>query len=341
MIGTHCDCKPKNTELVQEVKENMPAFDEIMNLSDFFKVMGDSTRLQLLLSLQQSEMCVSDLANVLDMTKSAVSHQLKALRLSKLIKSRKEGNIFQLVLSNRIEADYEGSLFDTYRTLRTLNPSPYMFYFSSGDIEMAGASPETLVKVTNGEVRTFPLAGTRPRGKDDEEDKKLEKELLADEKELSEHNMLVDLGRNDLGKICKYGSVKVEKYMEIQRYSHVMHIGSTVYGKIRDDKDAVDAIEAVLPAGTLSGAPKIRACKIINKLENNKRGVYGGAIGYLDFSGNMDTCIAIRLAFKKNGKVFIRSGAGIVADSVPENEFKECINKAKAVLTALEMAENI
>lgn len=253
----------------------------------------------------------------------------------------KEGNIFQLVLSNRIEADYEGSLFDTYRTLRTLNPSPYMFYFSSGDIEMAGASPETLVKVTNGEVRTFPLAGTRPRGKDDEEDKKLEKELLADEKELSEHNMLVDLGRNDLGKICKYGSVKVEKYMEIQRYSHVMHIGSTVYGKIKDDKDAVDAIEAVLPAGTLSGAPKIRACKIINKLENNKRGVYGGAIGYLDFSGNMDTCIAIRLAFKKNGKVFIRSGAGIVADSVPENEFKECINKAKAVLTALEMAENI
>ena len=253
----------------------------------------------------------------------------------------KEGNIFQLVLSNRIEADYEGSLFDTYRTLRTLNPSPYMFYFSSGDIEMAGASPETLVKVTNGEVRTFPLAGTRPRGKDDEEDKKLEKELLADEKELSEHNMLVDLGRNDLGKICKYGSVKVEKYMEIQRYSHVMHIGSTVYGKIRDDKDTVDAIEAVLPAGTLSGAPKIRACKIINKLENNKRGVYGGAIGYLDFSGNMDTCIAIRLAFKKNGKVFIRSGAGIVADSVPENEFKECINKAKAVLTALEMAENI
>lgn len=253
----------------------------------------------------------------------------------------KEGNIFQLVLSNRIEADYEGSLFDTYRTLRTLNPSPYMFYFSSGDIEMAGASPETLVKVTNGEVRTFPLAGTRPRGKDDEEDKKLEKELLADEKELSEHNMLVDLGRNDLGKICKYGSVKVEKYMEIQKYSHVMHIGSTVYGKIREDKDAVDAIEAVLPAGTLSGAPKIRACKIINKLENNKRGVYGGAIGYLDFSGNMDTCIAIRLAFKKNGKVFIRSGAGIVADSVPENEFKECINKAKAVLTALEIAENI
>lgn len=251
----------------------------------------------------------------------------------------KEGNIFQLVLSNRIEADYEGSLFDTYRTLRTLNPSPYMFYFSSGDIEMAGASPETLVKVTDGVIHTFPLAGTRPRGRDENEDKRLEEELLADEKELSEHNMLVDLGRNDLGKICEYGSVKVEKYMEIQRYSHVMHIGSTVCGKVRKDKDALDAIEAVLPAGTLSGAPKIRACKIINKLENNKRGVYGGAIGYLDFSGNMDTCIAIRLAFKKNGKVFIRSGAGIVADSVPENEFKECINKAKAVITALDIAQ--
>lgn len=251
----------------------------------------------------------------------------------------KEGDIFQLVLSNRIDADYEGSLFDTYRTLRTLNPSPYMFYFSSNDIEMAGASPETLVKVQNGKVYTFPLAGTRPRGRDNETDRQLELELMADEKELSEHNMLVDLGRNDLGKVCKYGSVKVEKYMEILRYSHVMHIGSTVEGEIREDKDAIDAIDAVLPAGTLSGAPKIRACEIINKLENNKRGVYGGAIGYLDFSGNMDTCIAIRLAFKKNGKVFIRSGAGIVADSVPEKEFQECINKAKAVLTAIDTAQ--
>lgn len=250
-----------------------------------------------------------------------------------------EGDIFQLVLSNRIEADYEGSLFDTYRMLRTLNPSPYMFYFSSGDIEMAGASPETLVKVNDGYVHTFPLAGTRPRGKDDAEDVRLEKELLADEKELAEHNMLVDLGRNDLGKICEYGSVHVEKYMEIQRYSHVMHIGSTVSGKIRSDKDALDVIDAVLTAGTLSGAPKIRACEIINELENNKRGVYGGAIGYLDLSGNMDTCIAIRLAFKKNGKVFIRSGAGIVADSVPENEFNECINKAKAVITAIDTAQ--
>lgn len=248
----------------------------------------------------------------------------------------KEGDIFQLVLSNRIEADFEGSLLNTYRILRTLNPSPYMFYFSSEDIEMAGASPETLVKLQNGSLYTFPLAGTRPRGRDEEEDKHLEEELLQDEKELAEHNMLVDLGRNDLGKICQYGSVQVEQYQEILRYSHVMHMGSTVKGKIREDKDAIDAIEAVLPAGTLSGAPKIRACEIINKLENNKRGVYGGAIGYLDFAGNMDTCIAIRLAFKKNGKVFIRSGAGIVADSVPEKEFEECMNKARAVLNAID-----
>ena len=250
-----------------------------------------------------------------------------------------EGDLFQLVLSNRLEADFEGSLLDTYRVLRTTNPSPYMFYFSSDDVEIAGASPETLVKVEDGEVRTFPLAGTRSRGKSYEEDQRLEKELFADEKERAEHNMLVDLGRNDLGKICDFGTVEVEKYMSIERYSHVMHIGSTVKGQLRKDKTAVDAIDSVLPAGTLSGAPKLRACQIINELENNKRGIYGGAIGYLDFTGNMDTCIAIRLAFKKNGKVFVRSGAGIVADSVPEKEHQECINKAKAVMVALAEAE--
>lgn len=251
----------------------------------------------------------------------------------------KEGDIFQVVLSNRLDADYEGSLLDAYRILRTSNPSPYMFYFSSGDIEIAGASPETLVKLQNGVLHTFPLAGTRPRGKTEAEDKALEEGLLSDEKEKAEHNMLVDLGRNDLGKISKFGSVEVEKYMSVERFSHVMHIGSTVKGEIRDDKTAVDAVNAVLPAGTLSGAPKIRACEIINKLENNKRGIYGGAIGYLDFTGNLDTCISIRIAFKKNGKVFVRSGAGIVADSVPENEYNECINKAMAVVKALEAAD--
>lgn len=250
-----------------------------------------------------------------------------------------EGDIFQIVLSNRLSAPFEGSLLNTYRVLRTINPSPYMFYFSGTDVEVAGASPETLVKLENGVLHTFPLAGTRPRGKDSEEDKALEAELLADEKELAEHNMLVDLGRNDLGKISKFGSVQVEKLHSIERYSHVMHIGSTVRGEISEDHDALDAIEAVLPAGTLSGAPKIRACQLIGELESNKRGIYGGAIGYIDFTGNMDTCIAIRIAYKKNGKVFVRSGAGIVADSVPENEFQECLNKARASLKALELAQ--
>ena len=251
-----------------------------------------------------------------------------------------EGDIFQIVLSNRLSAPFEGSLLNTYRCLRTINPSPYMFYFSGTDVEVAGASPETLVKLEDGILHTFPLAGTRPRGKDEAEDKALEEELLADEKELAEHNMLVDLGRNDLGRISKFGTVEVEKLHSIERYSHVMHIGSTVRGEIREDKDALDAIEAVLPAGTLSGAPKIRACQLIGELENNKRGIYGGAIGYIDFGGNMDTCIAIRIAYKKNGRVFIRSGAGIVADSVPEKEYEESINKAGAVVKALKSAES-
>lgn len=253
----------------------------------------------------------------------------------------KEGDIFQIVLSNRLEAEFEGSLLNTYRILRTLNPSPYMFYFSSSDMEVAGASPETLVKLENGILHTFPLAGTRPRGRTEEEDKALEKELLADPKELAEHNMLVDLGRNDIGKISKFGSVEVEKYHCIERYSHVMHIGSTVRGEIRDGEDALSAINSILPAGTLSGAPKIKACQLINDLENNKRGIYGGAIGYIDFTGNLDTCIAIRIAYKKNGKVFVRSGAGIVADSVPEKEYQECLNKAAAVVNALKMAQEV
>lgn len=254
-------------------------------------------------------------------------------------RSIREGDIFQIVLSNSLSAPFEGSLFQTYRVLRTINPSPYMFYISGTDVEVAGASPETLVKLEDGVLHTFPLAGTRPRGKTEEEDLALEQELLADKKELAEHNMLVDLGRNDLGKISKFGTVQVEKLHSIERYSHVMHIGSTVRGEIRDDKDALDAIEAVLPAGTLSGAPKIRACQLIGELEHNKRGIYGGAIGYIDFTGNMDTCIAIRIAYRKNNKVFVRSGAGIVADSDPEKEFEECLNKARASLRALELAQ--
>ncbi|MGD1821547.1 MAG: anthranilate synthase component I family protein [Pleomorphochaeta sp.] len=247
-----------------------------------------------------------------------------------------EGDIFQVVLSNRLCAPYKGSLKSVYSYLRKTNPSPYMFYFVSDHIELTGASPETLVKLEGSKLSTFPLAGTRKRGKDKKEDKALEKELLNDPKEVSEHNMLVDLSRNDIGKISKFSSVKVEDYMQILKFSHVMHIGSTVTGIIKDELDSLDAIDSILPAGTLSGAPKIRACEIINELENNKRGVYGGAIGYLSFNGGLDTCIAIRLAFKKNGNVYVRSGAGIVKDSVAENEYIECINKAKAVINALE-----
>ena len=250
----------------------------------------------------------------------------------------REGDVFQIVLSNRLEAGFEGSLLNTYRMLRTINPSPYMFFFSSSDIEIAGASPETLVKLENGILYTFPLAGTRSRGETETQDKANEESLLSDPKELAEHNMLVDLGRNDIGRISKFGTVQVTKLRSVERYSHVMHIGSTVCGEIRDDKDALDAVSAILPAGTLSGAPKIRACQLINDIESNKRGIYGGAIGYIDFTGSMDKCIAIRIAYKKNGKVFVRSGAGIVADSVPENEYLECINKAAAVVNALKAA---
>lgn len=302
--------------------------------------------------------CIKEIDEILDLiqngTKTAIvpgkiTTEFKSLfseeEYCKMVERAKkyiyEGDIFQVVLSNRLEAGYKGSLLNAYRVLRTINPSPYMFYFSSDDIEVAGASPETLVKLEDDVLHTFPLAGTRPRGKNEKEDIELEKSLLNDEKEKAEHNMLVDLGRNDLGKISKFGTVEVEHYMNVLKYSHVMHIGSTVKGIIRDDKNGIDAVDAVLPAGTLSGAPKIRAMEIINELENNKRGIYGGAIGYIDFTGNLDTCIAIRTVFKKNGKIFVRSGAGIVADSVPVNEYHECINKAKAVMDAVNKGQEV
>lgn len=249
-----------------------------------------------------------------------------------------EGDIFQVVLSNPLTAPATGSLFDAYRVLRSENPSPYMLYFTSDSVEIAGASPETLVRLEGDQLQTFPLAGTRPRGATPEEDKRIKEELLADEKELAEHNMLVDLGRNDLGRVCSLGSVHVDTYLDVLEFSRVMHIGSTVKGTINPDKDALDAVDAVLPAGTLSGAPKIRACEIINELEPTPRGIYGGALGYLDFSGNMDICIAIRLAYKKHNQICIQSGAGIVADSDPASEYRECQNKAAAVISALTTA---
>lgn len=253
----------------------------------------------------------------------------------------REGDIFQAVISRRFEADYKGSLLNTYRVLRTTNPSPYMYFIQSDDVQIAGASPETLIKLENGVLTTFPVAGTRHRGKTEEEDKNLEKELLLDEKELSEHNMLVDLARNDVGKISKYGSVTVKDYKQIHRFSKVMHIASVVCGQIKEEKDGIDTISAILPAGTLSGAPKFRACEIIDELEPVARGIYGGAIGYLDFSGNLDVCIAIRTAVKKGDKVYIQAGAGIVADSVPENEYDECANKAVAVIEAIRRASEV
>lgn len=252
-----------------------------------------------------------------------------------------EGDIFQAVLSNRLEADFEGDLLSTYRILRTMNPSPYMFYLNTGEAEITGASPETLITLKNGRLSTFPIAGSCPRGNTKEEDENLINNLLNDEKELSEHNMLVDLGRNDLGKISEFGTVKVEEYLKVLKYPHIVHLASTVTGTIRSGLDQLDAISAVLVAGTLSGAPKVRACEIIDSLESNKRGIYGGAIGYIDFTGNMDMCISIRMAVKKGEKVYVQSGAGIVAGSVPKKEYQESMNKAKSIIEAIKGSQEV
>ena len=252
-----------------------------------------------------------------------------------------EGEIFQAVISRRFEAEYKGSLLQAYRVMRSINPSPYMYMIKCKEIEIAGVSPETLVRLVDGTLTTFPVAGTRPRGASLAEDLALEKELLEDDKELAEHNMLVDLARNDIGRLSKFGTVEVEEYMKIHRFSKVMHIASVVTGQIEDDKDQVDTIATVLPAGTLSGAPKFRACEIIAELENDDRGVYAGAIGYLDFSGNLDVCIGIRTAVKKQDKVYVQAGAGIVADSVPEKEYEDTYNKARAVMEAIERASEV
>lgn len=250
----------------------------------------------------------------------------------------KDGDAFQIVYSQKFSADYDDSLFSAYRYLRTTNPSQYMVFIHNDDMEVAGSSPETLVKVVGREIVSMPIAGTRRRGRSEVEDKALEKELLADAKEIAEHNMLVDLGRNDIGRVSEFGSVKVSDYLTIKRFSHVMHITSKVTGRLREDQDALSALAAVFPAGTLSGAPKIRACEIIDELEPERRGLYGGGMGYLDFGGNMDICITIRTMVKHGGKVYVQAGGGIVADSVVENEYQETVNKAGACMKALQMA---
>ena len=251
------------------------------------------------------------------------------------------GDIFQAVQSRQFTSPYAGSLLSAYRVLRTTNPSPYMVFLSVDGDEIMCSSPETLVRLQDGRLTTFPVAGSRPRGKTEEEDRALERELLADEKELSEHNMLVDLGRNDLGRVSKVGTVEVTDYMMIHRYSRIMHICSQVEGDIAEQYDACDAIRPGARQEPLSGALKIRACEIIEEQESEPRGVYGGALGYLDFAGNMDTCIAIRMAAKKNGIVTVQAGGGIVADSVPHNEYMESANKARAVINALEGASEV
>jgi anthranilate synthase component 1 len=249
------------------------------------------------------------------------------------------GDIFQVVLSQRFEIKTDVSPIQVYRVLRILNPSPYMYYLKMGQDRIVGTSPELLVRVENGTVATRPIAGTRPRGKTPEEDKQFEKDLLSDEKELAEHLMLVDLGRNDIGRVAVPGTVKVDAYMDIERYSHVMHIVSNVTGQLRNDRDFYDAFLSCMPAGTVSGAPKLRAMEIIAELENEARGTYAGAIGYLGFSGNLDTCITIRTIVFRNKKAYVQAGAGIVSDSIPEKEYEETFNKARGMLTAIRTAE--
>ena len=249
------------------------------------------------------------------------------------------GDVIQVVLSQRFETKVKADPFDVYRALRSLNPSPYMFYLSFGDIKLIGSSPEILVTEEKGSVTVRPIAGTRPRGATLEEDAALEKELLADEKERAEHIMLVDLGRNDIGRVCRYGSVVVDELMTIERYSHVMHIVSNVKGRLMVDKDQFDLLRACFPAGTVSGAPKIRAMEIIEELEPTRRGPYAGAIGYFSYSGDMDTCITIRTILIHNGTAYVQAGAGIVADSDPAREYQETQNKAMAMINAITAAE--
>jgi anthranilate synthase component I len=261
--------------------------------------------------------------------------------VTKAKKYIKDGDIFQVVLSQRLCVETNQDPFNVYRALRIINPSPYMYYLKFKDYKIVGSSPEMLARVENGIVETCPIAGTRKRGNSPEEDEALERELLEDEKELAEHTMLVDLGRNDVGKVSKFGTVELKNLMHVEKYSHVMHIVTNVQGKLREDKTPFDALMSILPAGTLSGAPKVRAMEIIDELETVKRGTYGGAIGYLSFNGNLDSCITIRTMVFKDGAAYVQSGAGIVADSDPEKEYEETLNKARALLKALEEVGDI
>src|SRR6188508_719558 len=264
-------------------------------------------------------------------------------RFLEMVKTAKEyiaaGDIYQVVLSQRFEAEISADPFTVYRALRHVNPSPYMYFLRMGKVSIVGSSPEMLVRVEGGMAQTHPIAGTRPRGKTDEEDVRLGEELKRNEKERSEHVMLVDLGRNDIGRVAKYGTVRVPTYMTLERYSHVMHLVSIVEGRLDDAHDRLDALVACFPAGTVSGAPKVRAMEIVAELENSRRGVYAGAVGYLDFAGNLDFCITIRTVLIEDGHAYVQAGAGIVADSNPAAEYEETRDKARAVIRALELAQ--
>ena len=250
------------------------------------------------------------------------------------------GDIFQVVISQRLEFSLGVPPLEVYRMLRVVNPSPFMFFVRTPECTLVGSSPEIMVRVVDGRVTVRPLAGTRPRGRDDDHDRQLEAELLADPKERAEHVMLVDLGRNDVGRVAEFGSIETTDVMDVERYSHVMHITSNVSGQLRDECDAFDALAACLPAGTVSGAPKVRAMQIIDELEPHRRGPYAGAVGYIDFAGNMDTCIALRTLVVKDDMAWVQAGAGIVADSVPEVEYQETLNKAQGLLRAIELARS-
>ena len=269
-------------------------------------------------------------------TETKESYMEKVTRAKEYIKN---GDVFQVVLSQRLQIKTMVNPFDTYRTLRSLNPSPYMYYFDFGDHHVVGSSPELLVKVKDGQIETCPIAGTRPRGKDELEDDAYAQELLKDEKELAEHLMLVDLARNDIGKVSEFGTVEVSQFMDIQRYSHVMHIVSNVIGRLKGKYDMYDGLMACMPAGTVSGAPKVRAMEIIDEMEDKKRGLYAGAVGYFGFNGNMDMCIAIRTILFKEKTAYIQAGAGIVADSEPEKEYEETLRKAEALLETIRKAK--
>lgn len=259
--------------------------------------------------------------------------------VDKCVEYIRAGDIFQVVISQRLQTSLEVPPFELYRTLRVVNPSPFMFYLRTPDVTLVGSSPEIMVRVVDRRVTVRPLAGTRPRGKTEDEDQHLADELLADPKERAEHVMLVDLGRNDVGRVAQYNTVEISDVMVIERYSHVMHITSNVNGELRDDCDSFDALAACLPAGTVSGAPKVRAMEIIDELEPNRRGPYAGAVGYIDFAGNMDTCIALRTVLIHDHTAYVQAGAGIVADSVPTTEYQETLNKARGLLTAIEITK--